>query len=51
MVAKPKTLAARIYVQTLRLARRKLEANFAKRVAQLAADLEERFGNGPIGKA
>ena len=41
--ARPKTLAARIYVQTLRLARKKLEANFSKRVAQFAADLEDSY--------
>ncbi len=43
MMAKPKTLAARIYVQTLRLARKKLEGRFSERVAQLAVEIEDRF--------
>ena len=43
MEAKPKTLAARIYMQTLRLARKKLDAGFAQRVAQLAVEMEDRY--------
>ena len=43
MVVTPKTLAARIYVQTLKLARKKLEGNFAKKVAQLAVEMEDRY--------
>lgn len=39
---KPKTLAARIYVQSLRLARARVERSFSQRVAQLAAEIEER---------
>jgi hypothetical protein len=49
LVAKPKTLAARIYVQTLKLARKKLESSFAKRVAQFAVDLEDRYRR-PVAK-
>ena len=40
---KPKTLASRIYVQSLRLARSRVERSFAQRVAQLAVEIEERF--------
>lgn len=40
---KPKTLATRIYVQSLRLARSRVERSFAQRVAQLAVEIEERF--------
>jgi hypothetical protein len=40
---KPKTLAARLYVQSLRLARSRVERGFAKRVAQLAVEIEDRF--------
>lgn len=46
---KPKTLAARLYIQTLRLTRKKVEKTYAHRVASLAVDLEDRFrrpGNG-----
>jgi hypothetical protein len=39
---KPKTIAARIYVQSLRLARSRVERSFAQRVAQLAAEIENR---------
>ena len=42
LIAKPKTLAARIYVQTLKLGRKKLEANFANKLAQLAVEIEDR---------
>jgi hypothetical protein len=49
MVVKPKTLAARIYVQTLRLARKKMEATFSQRVAQFAVDLEDRYRR-PLAK-
>jgi hypothetical protein len=41
--AKPKTLAARLFLNTLRLARRKVEERFEKRVAQLGARVEERY--------
>ena len=40
---KPKTLAARLYIQTLRLARKKAEKTYAHRVASLAVELEDRF--------
>ena len=40
---KPNTIAARIYVQSLRLARSRVERSFAQRVAQLAVEIEDRF--------
>ena len=40
---KPATLAARIYMQTLRLARKKVDATYAKRVGQLAVEMEDRY--------
>lgn len=40
---KPKTLTARIFVQTLRLTRARVERNFSQRVAQLAAEIEDRY--------
>ena len=40
---KPKTLAARIYMQTLRLARKKVDATYAQRIAQLAVEMEDRY--------
>jgi hypothetical protein len=41
--AKPKTLAARLFLNTLRLARRKVEERLEKRVGQLGARIEERY--------
>lgn len=38
----PKTLSAKIYVQSLRLARGRMERSFATRVGQFAADIEAR---------
>lgn len=40
---KPRTLAARLYFQTLRLAKRKLDASFAQRLAHLALEIEDRY--------
>ena len=42
---KPKTLAARIYVQSLRLARSRVDRSFAQRVARFAAEIEDRHRN------
>lgn len=46
---KPKTLTARIYLQTLRLARKKVDRSFAQRVAQLAVEMEDRYRR-PLNK-
>jgi carbon monoxide dehydrogenase subunit G len=40
---KPQTLAARLFLQTLKLARGRVQGRFDKRSAQLAADIEDRF--------
>ncbi|MBI1170848.1 SRPBCC family protein [bacterium] len=40
---KPKTFAARLYMQTLRLSRKKVEATYSQRVAQLAVEMEDRY--------
>lgn len=40
---KPKTLAARIYMQTVRLARKKVDATYAQRIALLAVEMEDRY--------
>ena len=41
--AKPKTLTARLFLNTLRLARRKVEDRMQKRVDQLGDRIEERY--------
>ena len=41
--AKPKTLAARLFLNTVRLARRKAEERLEKRISQLADRIEERY--------
>jgi carbon monoxide dehydrogenase subunit G len=43
----PRTLAARLFLQGLRLARGRVEKRFADRIAQLAADIEDRFRRKP----
>ena len=43
---RPNTIAARIYLQSLRLARSRVERSFDQRVAQLAVEIEERFRRG-----
>lgn len=40
---KPRTIAARLYVQGLKLARKKVERQYANRVSQLAVEIEDRF--------
>jgi carbon monoxide dehydrogenase subunit G len=40
---KPLTIAARLFLQTLALARGRVQARFDKRAAQLAADIEDRY--------
>ena len=43
MEVKPRSLGARLFLQSLRLARAKVDRKFDLRVGQLAADLEQRF--------
>ncbi|MCW1918940.1 SRPBCC family protein [Rhodobacter sp. KR11] len=40
---KPRTIAARLYVQGLKLARKKVERQYANRISQLAVEIEDRF--------
>ena len=40
---KPKTLTAKLYVQSLRLARSRVEKSFGQRIAQMTTEIEERF--------
>ena len=40
---KPKTFAARLYFQSLKLAKGRVERNLQKRTAILAAEIEDRF--------
>jgi carbon monoxide dehydrogenase subunit G len=40
---KPKTLTARMFIQSLRLARTKVNRKYELRVAQVAADIEDRY--------
>lgn len=40
---RPKTLAARLFINTLRLAKRRVDTRFDKRVTQLAARIEEMY--------
>jgi carbon monoxide dehydrogenase subunit G len=44
---KPRTLGARLFLQSLRLARAKVDRKFDARIAQLALDLEQRT-RGPV---
>jgi len=40
---KPKTLAARVIVQSLRLAKAKVQRKYEVRIAQVAAEIEDRY--------
>ncbi len=40
---KPRTIAARLYVQGMKLARKKVERQYANRISQLAVEIEDRF--------
>lgn len=46
---KPKTFAARLYIQTMRLARARVERTFSQRVSQLAVEIENRFRPAKVG--
>lgn len=47
MEVKPRSLGARLFLQSLRLARAKVDRKFETRVSQLADDLEARFRHAP----
>ena len=40
---KPRTIAARLYVQGLRLARKKVDRQYSNRISQLAVEIEDRY--------
>jgi uncharacterized protein YndB with AHSA1/START domain len=40
---KPKTLTARLFVQSMKLAKAKIQRRFETRVGQIAADIEDRY--------
>ncbi len=40
---KPRTIAARLYIQGMKLARKKVERQYSNRVSQLAVEIEDRF--------
>lgn len=40
---KPRTLAARLFLQSLRLAKAKVTSRFALRLSQVGADIEDRY--------
>lgn len=43
----PKTLAARLFVQAMKLARRRVQRRFDGRMARFAAEMEERYRSRP----
>lgn len=47
MEVKPRSLGARLFLQSLRLARAKVDRKFETRVAAMAQDLETRFRHAP----
>jgi len=44
---KPRTLSARLFVQSLKLAKTKIRTRFADRIAKLCADIEDRHRAAP----
>lgn len=44
--AKPRTLAARLFIQSLKLAKTRVQKRYDGRLAQIAADIEARQGAG-----
>ena len=40
---KPRTIAARLYIQGMKLARKKVERQYSNRASQLAVEIEDRF--------
>ena len=40
---RPRSIAARLYIQGLRLVRKKVERQYANRVGQMAVEIEDRF--------
>jgi len=44
---KPRTLAARLFIQSMRLAKRRVQKRFDGRLAAIAQDIEQRFSGQP----
>jgi carbon monoxide dehydrogenase subunit G len=44
---KPRTLAARLFIQSLRLAKRRVQRRYDARLAAVAQDIEQRFTGQP----
>ena len=44
---KPRTLAARLFIQSMRLARKRVQRRFEGRLAEIARDIEQRFAGQP----
>lgn len=44
---KPRTLAARLFIQSMRLARKRVQRRFDARLADIAQDIEKRFAGQP----
>lgn len=49
MTVKPKTLAARLFLNTLRLARRRVQARYDLRLGQLAGMIQTRYAQSKAG--
>ena len=47
--AKPRTLTARLFIQSLKLAKTRVQKRYDGRLAQIAADIEARHGGGAQG--
>lgn len=51
LTVRPKTLAARLFLNTLRLAKRRVQGRLDKRLGQLGARIEERHGRSQAERA
>jgi hypothetical protein len=45
---KPKTLAARLFINTLRLAKGRVQAKFEKRLGQMATRIKDRYERSQV---
>lgn len=46
---KPRTLPARLFIQSLKLAKTRVQKRFDGRLKQIATDVEARYGEAPAG--
>jgi hypothetical protein len=51
LTVRPKTLAARLFLNTLRLAKRRVQGRLDKRLGQLGARIEDRHGRSQAERA